>query len=235
MCAWSESANVSVFVSRVLGQHLDVSLLLVNGMATWVLIQHKAKKKGMKKRKLLCTAEQTDVGGGFSCPLYLYLHLAQGQGAERCVLKMHVSSLIWAVSFGSVSSLLKGTQMALHDLVNLSWDYLLNTNKQTKKKQKKNWARCQRLLPWLVACVHPFPLLVATMGSSCLMFTLLPKEQAHVTIVVSTKGFSLVLHFRYRFILLQCFSSERSLRIDLVYLCDRPPLMVAMLVAMLYC
>lgn len=91
----------------------------------------------MKKRKLLCTAEQTDVGGGFSCPLYLYLHLAQGQGAERCVLKMHVSSLIWAVSFGSVSSLLKGTQMALHDLVNLSWDYLLNTNKQTKKKKKK--------------------------------------------------------------------------------------------------
>lgn len=54
---------------------------------------------------------------------------SSGSGAEPCVLEMHASSLIWAVSFGSVSSILR--RMALHDLVHLSWDYLLNTNKQT--------------------------------------------------------------------------------------------------------
>lgn len=117
-----------------------------------MLIQHKAKKRDEK----LCTAEQTDVGGGFSCPLYLYLHLAQGQGAERGVLKMHVSSLIWAVSFGSVSSLLKGTQMALHDLVNLSWDYLLNTNKQTKKKKMSTVSVAAPLTCSVCSSLSPF-------------------------------------------------------------------------------
>lgn len=84
-------------------------------------------------------------------------------------------------------------------------------------------------------CSSLFPPFGGNNGILCLMFTLLPKEQAHVTLLISTKGFSSVLHFRYRFIVLQCFSSKRSLHIDLVYLCDRPPLMVAMLVAMLYC
>ena len=38
--------------------------------------------------------------------------------------------------------------MALHDLVNLSCDYLLNTNKQTNKQTKKKTEHgCQRLLP----------------------------------------------------------------------------------------
>lgn len=157
-----------------------------------------------------------------------------GPGAEHSVLKMHVSSLIWAVSFGSwfgVSSLFKGTRMALHDVVNLSWDYLLNTNKQTKKMSTVSVAApltCS-------VCSSLFPPFGGNNGILCLMFTLLPKEQAHVTLLISTKGFSSVLHFRYRFIVLQCFSSKRSLHIDLVYLCDRPPLMVAMLVAMLYC
>lgn len=47
----------------VWGQHLDIYLLRMNGMATWVLIQHKAKKtkKKMdgeeKKGKALCNAE----------------------------------------------------------------------------------------------------------------------------------------------------------------------------------
>lgn len=48
----------------VWGQHLDIYLLRMNGMATWVLIQHKAKKNqekngwgGEKKGKALCNAE----------------------------------------------------------------------------------------------------------------------------------------------------------------------------------
>lgn len=56
-----------------------------------------------------------------------------GPVAEQCVLNLHVSSSTWAVSSSSVSSILKGTEMALHDLVNLSCDYLLNTTNKQKK------------------------------------------------------------------------------------------------------
>lgn len=121
----------------------------------------------------------------------------------------------------------------------LSWDYLLNRQKKKHKRKekkkdtkKKKWARCQWLLPWRVALCSS----LSPFGGNNGMFTLLPKEQAHVTVVKSTKRlFSSVLHSRYRPILLQCSGSERSLCIDLLYLCDRPPLMVAMLVAMLCC
>lgn len=74
--------------------------------------------------------------------------------------------------------------MAVHVLVNLSCDYLLHSNKQTRRK----WALCQWLLPWLVACVHPVPS-GGDGGILCLMFTLLPKEQAHVTVDIATKVF----------------------------------------------
>lgn len=70
------------------------------------------------------------------------------------------------------------------------------------------------------------------------MFTLLPKEQAHVTIVIATKGFPwyCICVGLYLGIDSCSVSAERgSLHIDLVYLCDRPPLVVAMLVAMLCC
>lgn len=55
--------------------------------------------------------------------------------AEQCTLKnkkgrLHVSFFgFGAVGCGSVSSLLKGKETPVHDLVNLSCDYLLNTNK----------------------------------------------------------------------------------------------------------
>lgn len=74
--------------------------------------------------------------------------------------------------------------MALHDVVNLSCDYLLNTNKQTKKEH--GVSGCS---PWRVACVHPCPPFGGNDGILFLMFTLLPKEQAHVTIVIATKRF----------------------------------------------
>lgn len=74
------------------------------------------------------------------------------------------------------------------------------------------------------------------------MFTLLPKEQAHVTIVIATKkGFfpryciCVGLYLGIDSCSVFGREEERSLRIDLVYSCDRPPLVVAMLVAMLYC
>lgn len=55
----------------------------------------------------------------------------EGPEAEQSVLKLHVSPLTWAVSFGSV------TEIAVHDLVNLSCDYLLHTNKPRNRQKKK--------------------------------------------------------------------------------------------------
>lgn len=69
-----------------------------------------------------------------------------------------------------------------------------------------------------------------------LMFTLLPTEQAHVTIVIATKGF-----FPWCCVCVGLYLGIDSCRkrgacvLILCILCDRPPLVVAMLVAMLYC
>lgn len=74
------------------------------------------------------------------------------------------------------------------------------------------------------------------------MFTLLPKEQAHVTIVIATKKKKKLFFFPlgiasglYLGIDSCSVSAERGACVlILCYLCDRPPLVVAMLVAMLY-
>lgn len=49
-----------------------------------------------------------------------------GPRAEQLVLKMHVASSNRAASF--CISVCQGTQMAVHDVDNLSCDYLLNTD-----------------------------------------------------------------------------------------------------------
>lgn len=67
------------------------------------------------------------------------------------------------------------------------------------------------MLPWLVARVIRFPL-VATLGSCFLMFTLLPKEQAHVTIVIATKVSPRHrVWFIYRYGFMQCFELGEEL------------------------
>lgn len=90
-------------------QHLD----LVNSAATGVLVQHEAKKWDEKQSY---RAAQSEVGGRFSCPctcIYIWLR-ASGRTAGAT---MHVWSLTWAVSYGSVPLFLKGTEMAVHDLI----------------------------------------------------------------------------------------------------------------------
>lgn len=81
------------------------------------------KKISVEERKLRCTAEQTDVGGAAFVPVP---SSGSGPRAEQLVLKMHVSSAVRAASFGF--SACQGTQMAVHGLDNLSWDYLLNSD-----------------------------------------------------------------------------------------------------------
>lgn len=62
-----------------------------------MLIQRSQKKSRFEERKLRCTAEQTDVGGAAFVPVP---SSGSGPRAEQLVLKMHVSSAMWAVSFG---------------------------------------------------------------------------------------------------------------------------------------
>lgn len=113
----------------------------VKSTATGVLIQHKAKrnkkKTHKKKRKGMNNrsyhALQSEVGG-FSCPCTCISiwHQASGRTVhtKKQKKRLHVSFFgFGAVGCGSVSSLLKGTETPVHDLVNLSCDYLLNTNK----------------------------------------------------------------------------------------------------------
>lgn len=96
--------------------------------------------------------------------------------------------------------------MSVHDLVHLSCDYPLNTNKQKIEHGVSG------RLPLTCSLCSSCPL-GGNHGIPLLMFTLLPKEQAHVTIVIATKFYS-VLHlrwfiFRYRF--MQCFQRREEL------------------------
>jgi len=105
--------------------------------------------------------------------------------------------------------------MALHDLVNLSCDDLdTNTTNKLNNKKQQQQKRCQRLLPWLVACVHPVP----SGGHDGFNVYLIAYRTSTCDNSYSNKGvFPLVLRlrwfiFRYRFM-----QKERSLRIDFVY------------------
>lgn len=79
------------------------------------------KKNRVEERKLGCTAEQTGVGGAAFVPVP---SSGSGPRAEQLVLKMHVSSAMRAASFGF--SACQGTQMAVHDCDDPSWDSLPN-------------------------------------------------------------------------------------------------------------
>lgn len=124
VCVYVRVENVSnkrvlgrrVFVPSVRkGQHLDINPLLMNGTATRVLIQHKAKKEkkknGWEKRKVLCDAEQTNVGGRFfSCPFTCIFIRLRGRTvcAKNCMFFRHWFGLQALVALLHV--LKKGTQ-----------------------------------------------------------------------------------------------------------------------------
>lgn len=95
-----------------------------------------------------------------------------GVKAEQCS-EMHVSMLAWAVVLALKKN--NGGQrrvLSVHDLVNLSCDYQLNTNKQMKKKGE----RCQCLSLTCSVCSY-CPFLVANkMESYCLPYCLKNKH-----------------------------------------------------------
>lgn len=110
-------ASVSTFVSTVRGNTLTLNY---DWLMEWPLeclyntkpLQKKGDDKGNHgalQNRLLWEEDLAAL-----VPVSLS---GSGPEAEQRALKMHVSSLIWAVSFGSASSLFKSTRMALHDLV----------------------------------------------------------------------------------------------------------------------
>lgn len=81
-----------VFVPSVRkGQHLDINPLLMNGAATRVLIQHKAKKEKKKKmdeKKGKCCAMQSRLMWEEDFLAALLPASSSGSGAEQRVLKI---------------------------------------------------------------------------------------------------------------------------------------------------
>lgn len=67
------------------------------------LYNTKPKKKNRDEKKGNCRT--SEVGGRLLAALVPISSSGAGPVAEQCVLKMHVSLLTWAVSFGSVSSI----------------------------------------------------------------------------------------------------------------------------------
>lgn len=109
-------------------------------MATGVLIQHKAKKKRKEKRQgmekmervMHCRARWEDeatLEPACSCRCRA---VWQNMYLKTCMFNCQLGLLALVAIFKNKTK--KGTEAPVHDLVNLSCDYLLNTNKQTKSQ-----------------------------------------------------------------------------------------------------